>query len=367
MTPQAVYINGRFLSQSVSGVQRYGREILHALDHLLATGSDPDLSQATWTLLVPGNAVAPLAPFQAIRTLTGGAFGGHAWDQISLPSLARGGALLSLTSSGPVLHRRHLVVIHDAAVYRHPEHFSPAYRHSHRTVGHLLAKSAQIATVSEFSRSELAEVLHVDPQRIIVAPNGGEHLQTVQPDDSIIEKLGLQNAPFFLAVGNLTKNKNLGIAVQAIQRIEAGNASLVAVGSVNERIFGASEATANSRVLFPGRLSDGAVASLMRHARALVFPSIYEGFGIPPLEAMANDCPVLASTAGAVREVCGDAAEYFEPFDASQLAALMDKVLQEDALSRANRIRAGRARVANYSWTRSARILGAASLALAGT
>jgi glycosyltransferase involved in cell wall biosynthesis len=111
-------------------------------------------------------------------------------------------------------------------------------------------------------------------------------------------------------------------------------------------------------VLLPGRLDDAEVAGLMQGARALIFPSIYEGFGIPPLEAFVNECPVLASTAPAVQEVCGDAADYFEPHDDATLARLMTMLLDDhDGALRRDRLAKGAQCVARYTWRGSAKIL----------
>lgn len=133
---------------------------------------------------------------------------------------------------------------------------------------------------------------------------------------------------------------------------------LVAVGNSRAEFFGRDGMPAASdNLVLPGRLSDADVAGLMGAARAFIFPSIYEGFGIPPLEAMSNGCPALASTAEAVMKVCADAAGYFEPHDDAELARLMRQLLVEDATSRRARVTRHNARVACYRWEDSARVL----------
>ena len=146
-----------------------------------------------------------------------------------------------------------------------------------------------------------------------------------------------------------------------------GTARLVAVGRIDalDSVFGTDLPPPSPDLLLPGRLDDDAVAGLMRHAQALIFPSIYEGFGIPPLEAMVNACPVIVSNAGAVREVCGDAALYFDAHDDASLARHMETVLAADAGWRATQVDKGMARVARYSWRRSAQTLADACAALA--
>jgi glycosyltransferase involved in cell wall biosynthesis len=223
-------------------------------------------------------------------------------------------------------------------------------------MGRLLARRARIATVSEFSRAELADVLYLDAGNIPVFSNGSEHLARVAPNTEALDQLGLRGRRYFVTLGNLTPNKNLGVALKALEQVP--DARLVVVGSVNERVFANNAAGQfRDRLVLAGRLDDANVRGLLGNAAALLFPSLYEGFGIPPLEAMVNDCPVIASDIPPVREVCGDAALYFDPHDAEQLTAGMRTVLSEPAAARLERIRRGAERAAAFTWDRSARRL----------
>lgn len=359
MSAGIVFINGRFLTQPLSGVQRYAEEIVRALDGLAGEGALRD----RYVVLTPDG--ARNLGLRHIEVRRHGNRHGHVWDQVDFALAARKGVALCLAMTGPVALRRQVVVIHDAAVQRHPEHFSKAYVAAHGLLDRLLARRAVVATVSEFSRRELAEVLPVAARDIVVAPNGAEHL-SIAPDADVVARLGLRPQGYFLTLGNLTRNKNLAVALRAMARLAPGSTKLVAVGRMDRGVFGtAGLPEPSDDVLLPGRLDDAEVAGLMQGARALIFPSIYEGFGIPPLEAFANDCPVLASTAPAVREVCGPAADYFEPHDDATLAGLMRTLLDDDGTLRARRLAAGRDRVAAYSWRSSATILADACARLA--
>ncbi|MBB6506183.1 glycosyltransferase involved in cell wall biosynthesis [Sphingomonas endophytica] len=351
-TPTTVFINGRFLTQSISGVQRYAQEIVGALDALAGEGA---LVQRYMLLTPPGARVLDL---RHIETRTVGTRNGHLWDQLDFARAVRGGVALGLAMTGPVAMKRQVVVIHDASVQRHPEHYSRPYVLAHRIIDRLLARRAVVATVSEFSRRELADVLPVAARDIVVAPNGAEHL-SIAPDAGVVERLGLTKNGYFLTLGNLTRNKNLAVVLRALARLQPGSAKLVAVGRMERTVFGsAGLPEPGADVLLPGRLDDAEVAGLMQGARALIFPSIYEGFGIPPLEAFVNECPVLASTAPAVQEVCGDAADYFEPHDDATLARLMQMLLDDhDGALRRDRLAKGKQRVARYTWRGSAQIL----------
>lgn len=350
------FINGRFLAQKLTGVQRYAAEMVKAIDALLASEQTAaSLRNADWQLLTPADASEGL-DLHRIKIRTVGRLHGHAWDQIDLARAAAGGRLISLANSGPVLHRDHIVVIHDAQVFRRPDFFNWRYLTVHRTMGRLLARNAAIATVSAFSRRELAQVLNLSASRIPVFPNSAEHFAATKPDPGILARLGVQPQKFFLFVGSKTKNKNLSVAIRAVQLLDREDVPLVIVGGDNSKVFQDNSADGVSGLLLAGRLTDSEIAALYAHASAFVFPSLYEGFGVPPLEAMIFGCPVIASTADAVVETCGDAAAYFDANDAEALKQLMLERLAAGAISDQER-RRQQERVAFYSWQKSAKSL----------
>jgi glycosyltransferase involved in cell wall biosynthesis len=346
-----IFINGRFLEQSLTGVQRYGREMLAALDRMLASEERPG---ERWWLLTSGDADCP--PLQRVeRRVIRSPLAGHPWEQVALARAARHGALISLAGSGPVLHPRHLVVMHDALVFRHPQSYSRRYALSRRTLARGLAKTSRIATVSKFSKAELAEILSIDPDAIPVFYNGCDHFAApASVSYRTVERMGLRGQPYFVLLGSFAAHKNLALAVKALEAVP--RASLVVVGGVDQRVFGQGAiGPGGDRILITGRLEDEDIRGLLTHATALVFPSLYEGFGIPPLEAMAVGCPVITSAIPAVREVCGEAAIYFDAHDPRQLASAMSAALVEPRSTRHERIRSARERARSFSWDRSAR------------
>lgn len=348
-----IFINGRFLSQSLTGVQRYAAEMVRAMDRLLISGDAPRaLVETEWQLLLPPDANVTI-DLKRIEGVKVGRRSGHAWDQIDLAQHARNGRLLSLANSGPVFHPRHLVVIHDAQVFQRPEFFSWTYLTAHRSLGYLLARTATIATVSDFSRHELAAVLRLAPTSIPVFSNSAEHFAATVPDLSIIERLGLKPYHFFLSVGSMTRNKNIALAVQAAKQLNRSDMPLVVVGGGNSKVFQGGSTAADDNVIMTGRLTDEEIAALYSRAAAFVFPSLYEGFGVPPLEAMAFGCPVIATTADAVRETCGDAASYFNPLDASELCQRMTERITAGRISDDERKRQ-QVRLETFSWRKSA-------------
>lgn len=349
MSRQVISINGRFLTQKISGVQRYSREIVSALDRLLVSGQTP-LAGADWRLLAPPGAECDLA-LQKIDFQTIGSGSGHVWEQLHLRRMP--GLIINLGNSGPVLRRKNLVVIHDAGVFRTPENFGGRYAAAHRLLGWLLARTSSISTVSEFSRRELSEVLKIPVERISVVPNGADHLKDTEIDPAILDRLKLTPGRFFLFVGSPTRNKNLPLAIEAFLRVNDPSACLVVVGSLANTVFRNSGDLERPGVILPGYLTDAEVSALYKSAAALVFPSLYEGFGIPPLEAMARGCPVLASNIPPVREVCGQAAEMFNPDDADGLAVLMRARLDHPD-EREAIIEKGYIQAKQWSWEKSA-------------
>lgn len=349
-----IYINGRFLTQVPSGMHRFALCLLLAWDRLRA--KQAEATRPTVTVITPQEVKDPphLATM-AFQTVSG--LQGHPWEQTQLLWASRNGVLVSLTSAGPVLHRNHVVVMHDAGIFAVPENFSGKYRALHRFLRPLLAKSArQLATVSDFSRQELARYCHVAPERFAVIPNSAEHVLGAAADPSILARSGLTKNRYFLVVGNQSPNKNLQAAAHALQLATLPGYDLAVVGLSSAKIFGSAAEPVGSNVKLLGRVDDSELRALYENATALIFPSIYEGFGIPPLEAMTLGCLVISSNSSAMPEILGADALLVDPTDHRAIADAMQAIVNDEAL--ADRLRAaGRARSTRYSWSAGAQIL----------
>ncbi|TCR83520.1 glycosyltransferase family 1 protein [Rhizobium sp. BK376] len=350
---QTITINGRFLGQPLSGVQRFARELTLALDRKIAAGTVPDaLKGASWRLAVPGDAPADI-DLKAITVDSFGSGPGHLWEQTALYRRSRGGRLIGFGGSGPLFGRRQLVVIHDVTIFRHPQSFRRSYRLLHGALGFALTRTAKIGTVSEFSRRELASVFRVPASGIDVIYNAVDHFATIVPDESIIGRLGLETGGFFLLVGTMKPNKNLDFAIRAFEALGQTGQKLVVVGGTAPTVFRAKGTASTGKIIYAGRLTDAEIAALERHATAFIFPSLYEGFGIPPLEAMTQACPVLAADIPSIREASGKAALYFDPVKEHELVSAMKRITADQDLR--DELRAeGRRNVARFSWDASA-------------
>ena len=353
-----VFLNGRFLSQTVTGVQRFSAEIATAIDGLVVAGEWPET-----VMLAPraaGEAVARYAAtgYARMQLREVGRTRGNLWEQTELSSAARGGTLVSLGNTAPILAGRgQLVVIHDAGVFDTPESYSLSFRTWYKTMQYALAKGgARIVTVSQFSRDRIAARLHLDPACISVMYEGSEHIRRVAADPDTLERHNLRKGEFALVVSSRVAHKNLDALCEAAAALARRGIVIAVAGASNREVFRdiADVGFAENRL---GRVSDAELRALYENAACLLFPSRYEGFGLPPVEAMACGCPVLATRGGAVEEVCGDAALYFDAGNQRTIIDSVERLLDEVGLADRLRVR-GSARAAALSWSAAARALG---------
>lgn len=350
-------VNGRFLGRSPTGVDRVAMELLLALDRMLV--EEDQLTRGLEVeILAPSSASRDL-PLRRIGTRSVGRLGGHGWEQTELAIAARGAWLLNPCNTGPVAISRSVTIIHDAQVFQTPQSYSRAFRALYRVELPLLARRSRLVfTVSDFSRSELERYGVAPPGKLRVSHNGCDHMDRICADPKAPGRFNLDRRPYFLALGSLSPHKNLATLLRADRRRknEGERPLICVVGGGNPRIFANADLPGDHDVHFCGRVSDEELKSLLMGAHALLFPSHFEGFGLPPLEAMRCGCPVIASTASAVREVCGDAALYVEPDDVDGWARAMDK-LADDRSIREGLSAAGLKRSEQFRWEDAARRL----------
>ncbi|WP_339115291.1 glycosyltransferase family 1 protein [Thioclava sp. GXIMD2076] len=357
--PNRCAVNARFLTQAQSGVQRYAFNLLSALDQKLGQGALVEAIGPV-TAYYPAGARLQIRPdWRHIRLMPLSSpwpFAGHLWEQITLPRACKGAYLLNLTGSGPLSHAEQLLVIHDANVWKLPEAFSRRYRTFHKTVRPCLARRARdLGTVSQFSASELAEVLAQPELRFRVIPNGSDHLPPPENTAKVMRDLGLTKNGFFLAVGNLSPNKNLARLIAAMA--EAGHpVPLVVAGASAAGLAtdtGPKGPCPPEHVRFLGRIDDATLAALYAGARAFIWPPLREGFGIPPLEAMRFGTPVLSSNTTAMPEVLEHAPLYFNPEDSGAIAQTITRFLRLSAKARDAMVMEGHNRACRFTWEAS--------------
>jgi glycosyltransferase involved in cell wall biosynthesis len=259
-----------------------------------------------------------------------------AWYPVGLPRAARRAGVDVLhctTYRGPVGSGPPVVVtVHDLAVFRHPEVFPRWTRtYGRLVVPHMIRAARRVIAVSEFTRGELVELLRVPEERIRVIPNAVD--DDFRPDGPAAE------GEYVLAVGTLEPRKNLERLGEAARR---AGLELRVVGA---RGWGGVSANGGG-VRWLGELPDEELARLYRGASCFAYPSLYEGFGIPILEAMACGAPVVTSAGGATEEVAGGAAVLVDPLDPAEIA----RGIEEAAARRDELRRLGLERARRWTW-----------------
>jgi glycosyltransferase involved in cell wall biosynthesis len=346
-------INGRFLTQRMTGVQRYAFEIVAALDDLLAQNREAAAVLAMRLFVPPGTVATPaFAKIGICRTRFGS---GHAWDQFILPLYAPSG-VLSLGNFGPVLARKHIVCIHDANTFILPESYSWSFGMVYRTLLPWVGRRARrVATVSQFSADMLVKYGVCRLEKIFIAPNGHEHVLRWDANLARLPLLGSLKRPYVLLLGSSAKHKNIDIVLEQAPALDAAGIDVIVVGAASS-IFAATKKVANqANIHHAGFVGDDELAALYENALCLVFPSKTEGFGIPSLEAMTKGCPVISSNAASLAEVGGDAVLYVDPDDGLRWREAIIG-LSVNADLRATMAAKGRQRAALFSWKRSAEI-----------
>lgn len=351
-------LNGKFLGRPMTGVDRYALEIAACLSSQAAAGGD------TLRIAVPPGAflddatLARLGNAQLVRS----SFGRRAmlWEQIVLPFIARNRLLLSLCNIGPLVRQNQCLMIADGQFVTQGQSYSWAFRTWYRFALPVLARRAKyLITISEYSRVEL-ERLDVFPKgKAQIVPCGVDHVRRIVPDDAIFQKIGIAPQGYLLVIGSRARHKNVVPMLQALRAKLPQGARIVVAGGGNSKVFADDGLVANDDIVLAGRVSDEELVALYSHARAFLFPSLTEGFGLPPAEAMALGCPVIASDRGAIPEVMGDACLYADPSDWQGWIEAINR-LWDDADLRADLVARGYKRADLWTWDKAAEKLKAA-------
>lgn len=350
--PRKIVINGKFLSGIPTGVHRVAEELICHAKAII--DADPKIAQKLEiSLWIPRDAVVNAdrlgIPYRIV-----GPFTGNLWEQLTLPLHARGRTVLSLCNVGPMMSREAVTMFHDAQVHLAPDSYSWPFRFWYRLHQPVSGRRhRRILTVSHFSREQLARVGVASLGRTAVVHNGVDHVLSTEPDDSILAHLGLTGTPYAVALANTQPHKNIRLLLKAFSRPDLEKVKLVLFGSARAADFAAADHLVADNVIFAGRVSDAELRSLYGHALCIAFPSLTEGFGLPPLEAMTTGCPAIVAPHGALPEICGDAVIYAPGDDAEAWADAVVR-LRDDAAFRKGLREAAFRQSANFTWKRAA-------------
>ena len=332
-----VVVNARVLGAPLTGLQRYTLELLGRF----------------------GDKVQAVAPKKNLSTIQG-----HLWEQLMLPYYSKGKLLFSPANTGPLSVTRQVVTIHDVVPIDRPELFSPKYRAFYQFLSPRLARRVRaVITVSAFTRERLIELARVSPSRVHAIHSGVDQRFSPQQMDSIERVRNALKIPspyYILGLGLIGPHKNLPrlfVAWEKIQRELPDEVWLVVVGGggKNSVFKYVGPERLPPRVYLTGRVADEFLPALYSGALAFVYPSLYEGFGLPPLEAMACGTPVLASNVTALPEVVGDAGLLVDPYDVEAIAHGIRRLVEDSAL-RKELGKKGLERAKQFTWERTAEL-----------
>lgn len=331
-----IFVNTRRQSQSVTGLQRYTSALLSRSTHNLKT-------------------VAP-------RHLMGSVHG-QLWEQFVLPGLLNHKLLFSPANTGPLSIRHQVVTIHDVFPLDYPKLLPRGYGHWYRFLTPRLVQSVkQIITLSHFSKERLVATCSASSSKISVIANGVDTRFRPMSIDEIeegIEAVELPSRNYLFCMGSPEPRKNITRLIKAwcaVQDDVQRDIWLVIGGVESTADLGGSLAgeVASERVFFAGRIPDDALPALYAGALGFVFPTVYEGFGLPVLESMASGTPVLAGNRTAVPEVVGEAGLTVDPYSIDELAWGLKTLVNDSELR--DRLRGlGLARAGYFSWDETAR------------
>ncbi|RIX26604.1 glycosyltransferase family 4 protein [Amnibacterium setariae] len=340
----AVYVNGRFLTEEPTGVQRFAEQLVVGLG---------ELRDDVVVLTPPGARTLRRANIRVEAFGSGNAF---KWEQCDLPArLRRAGSplLVNLGNRAPLVYRHQISTLHDLLPMRFGDNFSLRFRLQFRVIAAVgvVRRSHRVLTVSDAAAAEIRAFYGLPESRTAVVHNAVDHRSDPRtgPGSSAIAGA----TPYVLAFGRAGRHRNAGVTIEAVGRLlERTTLRLVLVGSPDP-ILMREAARLGDRCVFTGRVSDADLEALYRGASCFVAPSLYEGFDIPPLEAQRAGAPVIASQIDVHREVLRDAALYFDPSDPDDLTQQIERVLAHPEL-RSRLIALGRENSARFDWGRSA-------------
>lgn len=335
-----IIVNGRFLIHRVTGVERYARELLNELDKIVDSGE---------VLLAVPPEVSDVPIYQNIEVKKIGRLHNQMWEHISFPHYVKRQKAISLNLCNVApLSEPDIVCIHDVKVKATPQYFSRKFLMWYDLLFTNETKRAKlIITVSEFSKSEIVKYFKVDADKIIVVPNAWQHYDRIGFDENALVKYGLPKKEYFFSMCSLEPNKNFKWIAEKAKR----NPSLLfaVAGSINKKVFSEGlgfECPQNMKLL--GYVTDEEAKTLMRDCKAFLFPTFYEGFGIPPLEAMcAGAQSIYVSDTKVMHEIFEDSVHYVNPNDYSNSGCFDEENLKHKSS----------AILKKYSWEKSARTL----------
>jgi glycosyltransferase involved in cell wall biosynthesis len=322
MSGHGIAINGKFLGAPLNGVHRTAAQFSDQLVRR-AAGEVPVRVLAPRDVSLP-----PEFPRLQVHVEPGWFGHGQGWEWFTLPRKTRGSLLVNFCNLGPLAHDNSVVMIHDAQTFLYPKDYdgrqAAAYRRLLPWIGR---RARRILTVSSFARDSLAAHGVGTLEKIDVVHNGTDHLLDTRADCGVLERHGLQSGSYVLTIGSTKGYKNLRTVFDAMRPPLPSGHRLVVAGGPDQERYREAGWRAPPGTVFTGFVSDAELRALYSGAAVFVFPSLTEGFGLPPVEAMQCRTPVVAARAGAMPEVCGDNAVLVKADDAGAYRYAIEAII----------------------------------------
>ena len=336
-----VYINGRFLANPITGINRFAYEICLELSKIL------DIH-----IIVPRKSILSCYDVSSLNIIEFGCGNSHLWEQLVLPCFflfKNNYLLVNFSGLGPILVKKKVITIHDVSFLHNPKWFSKKYYILYKSLTPIsIRTSRHIFTVSNFSKCEILKYYpFVNPNKVSIVYNATKiHNFCKNRVDN--------RAKTILTVGSLDPRKNLTTLTTALEDIALKDVSLRVIGGINNKVFKDTGVRLHNNVKLLGRVNDKQLQEEYFKAKLFVLPSLYEGFGIPPLEALSYGTDIAVSDIPVFHEIFEDAAIYFNPNDANDIAEKIRKYMNKTiTVNQDSKERI----LKKFSWSSSAKII----------
>jgi glycosyltransferase involved in cell wall biosynthesis len=336
-------VNARFLTQELTGVQRFAIEISKQLKAIYGNNIQ---------FITPHN-ILHIDLANTLNAKKVGTKSGHLWEQIDLPSyLKEQGSplLLNLANTAPLFYVNKIVTVHDVAFLRFPKNFDWKFRLFYQLlIPKIIKNSKHVFTVSQFSKSEIVEFYGTKQDKISVIYNATSDIFK-EIEHCFYDK-------YILAVSSLNHQKNFHSLIKAFNGLEDKTIKLYLAGRINKNFADIEllhDIESNENIIFQGHVDDETLVKLYSNATCFVYPSLYEGFGIPPLEAQSCGTPVICSNVASLPEVGGeDSVLYVDPYDVDDIKDKIEELISNQTLQDELRVK-GFENIKRFSWGKSA-------------
>lgn len=337
-------INGRYIVRKLTGQERFASELVAELDKIVQNDD--------FVIVVPEYA-REIPAYKNISVVRYGKIKSHLWEQVSFYNYIKRNKLISinLTTTCPFLSPD-IVCIHDAAYYEISSLLSQNIYGKlsllwHKLLIHSASKKAKlILTVSEYSKKRLSKIMNIPEDKIFILRNAWQHIERINQDESIFSKLpiDIRTGGFYLALSSLAPQKNF-FWIEEVAKRNPSNQFIICGGSSSNLDLSIDKTIRNLH--FTGYIPDEQIKALMKKCKAFIHPAIYEGFGIPPLEALACGAQIIISSTTCLPEIYGKSAHYIDPYNYDYN---LDEILNEP-------VQDVHKTLAKYNWTDEAKKL----------